>query len=148
MFEMFNKDGLFAIRLKDKDVVFDTAQGCIEAGLKVGKIEGAGEYEIGEATITGYDRGGAGVAYRVNIGEVSIGVLGAIDEELDDFGMVDYLVSSVAKAVQEVDPKAVVALAGAEEMAKVLDVAPVTEKKIKVKNKMSVPVTLTLYQLV
>ena len=135
---------MFEIESKDQDeIVFTTAKKnvirvnvgdfTIDAGLKVGKIEGPGEFEIGEATIRGVAVKEKTI-YDVEINGVHVGVIGGIEEGLDDLGVADILCTSSVRAVREIEPKMVVAMGNVDGIVAELKMTPRMEKKLKIKN--------------
>jgi len=142
---------MFDIESKDPDeIVFTTAKknvirvniadSTIEAGLKVGKIVGPGEFEIGEATIRGIAVKEKTI-YDVEISGVHVGIVGGIEEGLDDLGVADILCTSSVRAVREVEPKMVVAMGNVDGMVAELKMTARLEKKLKIKNVESLPTT-------
>jgi hypothetical protein len=148
MFELETKDnGVVGIVLKKNEVLINVAQSTVSADLKVGEIKGAGEFEIGEAAINAIEVSSGKVIYRVNISGIVIGVIGGIEDGLDDLGPVDILATSSAKAVVSVEPKMVIAMENAEEIAKAMNVDMKFEKKVKIKNEASLPASLEVFRL-
>lgn len=143
--ELKNSDEL-VIRAKEKVVNVNVAQSTIEAGLKVGALRGAGEYEIGDIVIAGIAVEG-GVMYRANIDGVKLGLVhGAVKaEELDELGPIDILCTDNTKIVSIVEPKIVVPM-GNMDFAEIKAEVKM-EKKLKIKNSTSLPTVLTIYKL-
>ena len=81
--ESKNQDEII-ITTKKTTIKFNVADSIIDANLSVGKIEGPGEFEIGEATIRGIATPSGKTIYDAEIGGVHVGVLGGIEECLDD----------------------------------------------------------------
>ena len=69
---------------KKTTIKFNIADAVIDAGLAVGKIAGPGEFEIGDATIRGIATESGKTIYDVEIGGVHTGIIGGIEENLDD----------------------------------------------------------------
>ena len=76
--------------------------------------------------------------YSVEIGGVHIGILGGIEENLDDI-VADILCTSSVRAVREIEPKLVVAMGNVDGMVSELKLTARTEKKLRVKNLDSLP---------
>lgn len=147
MFEIeLKKSDEMTIRAKEKVVNINVAQSKIDAGLRVGVLEGAGEYEIGDIVIGGVAVEN-GVIYRINVDGVKIGLVnGAVKaEELDELGPIDILGTNNAKIVSIVEPKIVIPM-GNMDFAEIKAEVKM-EKKLKIKNASSLPATLTIYKL-
>ncbi len=135
------------IKAKDRVVNINVAQSIVDAGLKVGVLEGAGEFEIGEIVITGVALKNKGVMYRIDVDGVKIGLVsdGVQTEELDELGPIDILGATEHKIVGIVEPKILIPM-GNMDFAEVK--APVNvEKKLKIKSQSALPSTLTIYKL-
>lgn len=134
------------IRAKEKVVNVNVAQSKIDAGLRVGTLEGAGEYEIGDIVIGGVAVE-SGVIYRANIDGVKLGLVkGAVKaEDLDELGPIDILGTDNPKIVSIVEPKIVIPM-GNMDFAE-LKAEVKMEKKLKIKNTSSLPAVLTIYKL-
>lgn len=134
------------IRAKEKVVNVNVAQSKIDAGLRVGSLDGAGEFEIGDIVIGGVAVEN-GVIYRMNIDGVKLGLVhGAVKaEELDELGPIDILGTDNAKIVSIVEPKILIPM-GNMDFAEVKAEVKM-EKKLKIKNTSSLPATLTIYKL-
>ena len=143
--ELKNSEEL-TIRAKEKVVNINVAQFVIDAGLKVGKLEGAGEYEIGDVMINAIAIS-SGVIYRIDVDGVKIGLVyaDAKAEDLDELGPIDILGTNSTKVVNIVMPKIVIPL-GALDFSEIKGEVKV-EKKLKIKNSSSLPSTLTIYKL-
>ena len=148
MFELESKDQ-DSITVKTSKVVatFDITEGVIDAGLEVGKIEGPGEFEIGDATIRGIDTGKGQTIYDVEVGGVHIGIIGPIEDGLDDLGIADILCTSSVRAVREINPKLVVAMGNVDGMVTDLKLTARAEKKLKVKKADNLPATVEVVTL-
>jgi hypothetical protein len=146
MFEISYHDGVCEIVTKRATINIDVARAEVEAGLNVGTIRGAGEFEIGEVTIMGIATA-EGVVYTAEDDGVRIGVIGGIEVGLDDLGPIDILVTSSVKAAKEVGPKVVIAADQVEKLAEELKVEAKYEKRLKIKSAASLPATLELYKL-
>ena len=141
MFEIESKSqDEITIITKKTTVKFDIASASIDAGLAVGKITGPGEFEIGEAAIRGIATESGKTIYDVEIGGVHIGIIGGIEENLDDI-VADILCTSSVRAIREIEPKLVVSMGNVDGMVSELKLAARTEKKLKVKNLDSLPTT-------
>lgn len=126
------------INTKKTTLKVDIATFTIDAGLDVGKITGPGEFEIGDATIRGVATASGKTIYNIEIGDVHLGILGGIEENLDDI-VADILCTSSVRAVREIEPKLVVAMGNADGMVSELKLSARYEKKLKVKNLDSLP---------
>ena len=143
--ELKNSDEM-TIRAKEKVVNVNVAQSKIEAGLRVGALSGAGEYEIGDIVIVGIAVE-SGVIYRANIDGIHLGLVkGAVKaEDLDELGPIDILGTDNAKIVSIVEPKIVIPM-GNMDFSEVKAEVKI-EKKLKIKNSSSLPTVLTIYKL-
>lgn len=142
MFEIESKDqDTISIITKRATINFNVADAEIDAGLGVGKIVGPGEFEIGEATIRGIATESKKTIYDVEIGGVHVGIIGGIEEGLDDLGVADILCTSSVRAVREIDPKLIVSMGNVDGMVAELKLSARMEKKLKVKNLESLPAT-------
>ena len=141
MFEIESKNpDEITISTKNTTIKFDVAEAMIDAGLAIGKITGPGEFEIGEVAIRGIATESGKTIYDAEIGGVHVGVLGGIEENLDDL-VADVLCTSSTRAVREIEPKLVVAMGNVDAMVTDLKLTARTEKKLKVKNLDSLPTT-------
>ncbi len=134
MFELeLKKPEELSIKCKDRVINVNVAQSTISAGLAVGAIKGAGEFEIGDATVTGIAVGGGKVIYRIEIGGVAIGVVGegVKVENLDELGPIDILGASDAAIVGVVEPKIVIAMGN-------MDIAALKTASIKVEKRLRI----------
>ena len=125
---------------KKTTIKFNIADGIIDANLPVGPIKGPGEFEIGDATIRGVATESGKTIYDVEIGNVHTGIIGGIEENLDDI-VSDILCTSSVRAVREIEPKLVVSMGNVDGMVSELKLTARTEKKLKVKNLDSLPAT-------
>ena len=121
-------------------VNFNISEYEIDADLAVGKIKGPGEFEIGDVAIRGIAVGEK-VIYDAEVGGVHVGIVGGIEEGLDDLGMSDILCTSSVKAVKEVEPKLIVAMGNVDGMVTELKLSARTEKKLKIKKPEDLPTT-------
>lgn len=137
--ESKNQDEITFIT-KKSTVKINIADAVIDANLPVGKIIGPGEFEIGDATIRGIATESGKTIYDVEIGGVHVGVLGGIEENLDDV-VADILCTSSVRAIREIEPKLVIAMGNVDGMVSELKLTARTEKKLKVKNIDSLPAT-------
>ncbi len=139
MFEIESKSpDEIVITTKKGATKFNIADATIDAGLAVGKITGPGEFEIGDATIRGIMTKSKKTIYAIEIGGVHIGILGDIEENLDDI-VADILCTSSIRAIREIEPKLVVSMGNVDAMVSELKLTARTEKKLKVKNLESLP---------
>ncbi len=169
MFEIESKKPEeITITTKKKAVTINVAQFFVDAGLEVGPISGPGEYEIGDVAIraiatpvkgSSSEDGADGkvdgkrpelsgkTIYDVEVGGVHIGIIGDIEEGLDDLGMSDILCTSSVRAIREIEPKMVVATGNIDGMVSELKLTARTEKKLKIKNADSLPLSLEVVAL-
>ncbi|MFV0485099.1 MAG: hypothetical protein ACK5MU_02640 [Candidatus Saccharimonadales bacterium] len=135
-----------AIKAKDREIVINMVESTISAGLSVGSISGAGEFEIGEAMITAIATEGS-VMYRIEISGITIGVVGenVKIEELDDLGPIDILGTSDSKIISVIEPKIVIPMGNMDYSE--LKISINHEKKLKIKNSSSLPATTEIYKL-
>lgn len=139
MFEIESKTpDEIVISTKNAAVKFNVAEAVIDAGLSVGKITGPGEFEIGDATIRGVATESGKTIYDVEIGGVHVGIIGGIEENLDDI-VADILCTSSVRAVREIEPKLIVSMGNVDAMVADLKLTARTEKKLKIKNLDSLP---------
>ena len=139
MFEIVSKKPTeITIATKTITIKFDIEEAVIDAGLTVGKIKGPGEFEIGEATIRGIPTESGKTLYDVEINNVHVGIIGAIEENLDDI-VSDILCTSSVRAIREIEPKLIVAMGNVDGMVSELKLTARTEKKLKVKSLDSLP---------
>jgi hypothetical protein len=144
--ELKNPDEI-SIKAKDRTININAAKASISAGLAVGAITGAGEFEIGEAMITAIAIESGAVMYRIEIEGITIGVVGANVkvEDLDELGPIDILGTSDTKVVGVVEPKIIIPM-GNMDFSELK--APVKiEKRLKIKNTSSLPSTPEIYKL-
>jgi len=144
--ELKNPDEI-SIKTKDRIINVNVAQSTIMAGLAVGTIKGAGEFEIGETTINGVATGLGGVIYKIEIGDMSIGVIGSEvkNEDLDELLPIDILGTSVSSVVGVVQPKIVIPM-GNMDFAE-LKASVKIEKRLKIKNAAALPAVMEIYKL-
>lgn len=141
MFEIESKDQDEIIIITKKTTIkFNIADASIDAGLAVGKITGPGEFEIGDASVRGILTEGGKTIYDVEVGGVHVGIIGGIEENLDDI-VADILCTSSVRAIREIEPKLIIAMGNVDGMVTDLKLTARTEKKLKVKNLDSLPVT-------
>lgn len=140
MFEIESKNpDEVTIITKKTSITFNIAEAVIDAGLMVGKISGPGEFEIGEATIRGIPTESCKTLYDVEIGGVHVGIVGPIEEGLDDLGVADILCTSSVRAVREIEPKLVVSMGNVDSMVAELKLSARNDKRLKVKSLDSLP---------
>ncbi|MBQ3353310.1 hypothetical protein IJG89_03150 [Candidatus Saccharibacteria bacterium] len=141
MFEIESKNPEeITITTKKTSIKFNIADAIIDAGLPVGNITGPGEFEIGDATIRGVATESNKTIYDVEISGVHVGIIGGIEENLDDI-VADILCTSSVRAIREIEPKLIVSMGNVDAMVSELKLSARTEKKLKVKNLDSLPVT-------
>ena len=141
MFEIESKNqDEIIITTKKTTIKFNISDAIIDAGLSVGKITGPGEFEIGDVTIRGVMTESRRTIYDVEIGGVHIGIVGGIEEGLDDI-VADILCTSSVRAIREIEPKLIVAMGNVDGMVSELKLSARTEKKLKIKSLDSLPVT-------
>lgn len=139
MFDIESKNpDEITITTKKTSIKVNIADSIIDAGLSVGKISGPGEFEIGEATIRGIPTESGKTIYDVEVGGVHVGVLGNIEESLDDI-IADILCTSSVRAIREIEPKLIVSMGNVDGMVSELKLTARTEKKLKIKNLDSLP---------
>ena len=139
MFELESKKPEeIIITTKKTTIKVNIDDSTIDANLQVGKIEGPGEFEIGEATIRGIPTESGKTIYDVEVNNVHVGVIGAIEENLDDL-VADILCTSSIRAIREIEPKLIIAMGNVDGMVSELKLTARTEKKFKVKNLDSLP---------
>jgi len=135
------------VKCKDRTINVNVAQSTISAsGLDVGKIKGAGEFEVGEVTMVGLPLG-SGIMYRMEIGGVKIGLVGNLEksDELDELGPVDILGAFDPKVVGVVEPKIVIPMGNMDYMDLKAEVK--VDKKLKIKNENSLPSVMEIWKL-
>jgi hypothetical protein len=148
MFEIDKADdNEVRIVTKNTKVTVNVTEGTVDAGLEVGKIEGPGEFEIGDVTIRGVQTDSKKTIYDLEIGGTHVGVIGGIEENLDDI-VADVLCTSSVRAVREIEPKMVVSMGNIDGMVTDLKLAAKSEKKLKVKNLDTLPKALEVLAIV
>ena len=139
MFEIESKNqDEIIISTKKTTVKFNVADAIIDAGLAVGKITGPGELEIGDVSIRGVATESGKTIYDAEIGGVHVGIIGSIEENLDDI-VADILCTSSVRAIREIEPKLIVSMGNVDGMVSELKLTARNEKKLKVKNLDSLP---------
>lgn len=139
MFELESKNqDEITISTKKTTIKFNISDYTIDANLPVGKIEGPGEFEIGDATIRGIATESGKTIYDVEIGGIHTAIIGGIEENMDDY-VADILCTSSVRAIRELEPKLVIAMGNVDSMVADLKLTARTEKKLKVKNLDSLP---------
>ncbi len=143
MFELESKSPeTIAIKTSTKQIAINFVEGTIAADLGVGVISGPGEYEIGEVSILGVPvMNNTKTIYDVSVSGVRIGILGDIEEGLDDIGVSDILCTSSVRAIREIGPKLIVATGNVDGMVAELKLSAHTEKKLKIKRAEDLPTT-------
>ena len=148
MFELESKNpDVVTITTKKTSVTFNVAEYTISGNLSVGAIHGPGEFEVGDVTIRGIGLEGGRTIYDAEVGGVHIGIIGGIEEGLDDLGVSDILCTSSVRAIREIGPKLVVSMGNVDEMVSELKVTARTEKKLKVKSLEALPTALEVVVL-
>lgn len=148
MFELESKNpDVVTITTKKTSVTFNAAEYTISGNLSVGAIHGPGEFEVGDVTIRGIGLEGGRTIYDAEVGGVHIGIIGGIEEGLDDLGVSDILCTSSVRAIREIGPKLVVSMGNVDEMVSELKVTARTEKKLKVKSLEALPTALEVVVL-
>jgi len=183
-----NLEALGLKDVKDKNVInLATERRFLPGNIPEDSVilEGPGEYEVGPYTIRGIAAGrmldggsGANVTiYRIEIGDVIVGVLGNISSELNDdqleaLGVIDILITPIGgggytldatdaiKVIKAIEPKAVVPIHYANNALKYEVPQETSERferefeatveelaKLKVKGAISLPAVLTVYKL-
>ena len=141
MFEIESKTpDEITIITKKTTIKFNIADAIIDAGLAVGKISGPGEFEIGDATIRGIATESGKTIYDVEVGGIHTGIIGGVEENLDDI-VADILCTSSVRAIREIEPKLIISMGNVDGMVADLKLTARTEKKLKVKNLDSLPAT-------
>ena len=134
MFELESKKpDEITLTTKKTTIKFNIADSTIDANLPVGKIEGPGEFEIGDATIRGIATSSGKTVYDVEVGGIHTAIIGDIEENLDDY-VADILCTSSVRAIREIEPKLIVAMGNVDGMVSELKLTARTEKKLKIKN--------------
>ncbi len=140
MFDIESKNpDVVTITTKKTSVTFNVAEYTISGNLAVGAIHGPGEFEVGDITIRGIGIEGGRTIYDAEVGGIHVGIVGGIEEGLDDLGASDILCTSSVRAIREIDPKLVVTMGNVDGMVSELKLTARTEKKLKVKNFDSLP---------
>ena len=148
MFEIESKNpDTITITTKKTSVTFNVAEYTISGNLAVGAIHGPGEFEIGDVTIRGIKVPSGRTIYDAEIGGVHVGIIGGIEEGLDDLGVANVLCTSSVRAIREIDPKVVISMGNVDGMVSELKVSAKAEKKYKVKSLESLPTTLEVVAL-
>jgi hypothetical protein len=141
MFEIESKNqDEIVIATKKTTIRFNIAEAFIDAGLAVGRINGPGEFEIGDVTIRGIATESGKTIYDAEIGGIHIGILGSIEEGLDDI-VADILCTSSIRAIREIEPKLIISMGNVDAMVSELKLTARYEKKLKIKNLESLPTT-------
>ena len=148
MFEIESKNpDVITITTKKTSVTFNIAEYTISGNLSVGAIHGPGEFEVGDVTIRGIALTEGKVIYDAEVGGVHVGIIGGIEEGLDDLGVANVLCTSGVRAIREIDPKVVIAMGNVDGMVSELKVSARVEKKYKVKSLDALPVALEVVAL-
>ncbi|MDR3298042.1 MAG: MBL fold metallo-hydrolase [Candidatus Nomurabacteria bacterium] len=144
--ELKNPDEI-SIKTKERSIDINIERSTISAGLSVGAISGAGEFEIGDAMITAVAVGSGSVMYRVELYGITVGVIGlnVKIEELDDLGPIDILGTSDSKVAGVIEPKIIIPM-GSMDYSE-LKASIIHEKKLKIKNASSLPPITEIYKL-
>lgn len=148
MFEIESKrPDEITITTKKTSVTFNVTEYTISGNLSVGAIHGPGEFEVGDVTIRGIALTEGKVIYDAEVGGVHVGIIGGIEEGLDDLGVANVLCTSSVRAIREIDPKVVIAMGNVDGMVSELKVAAKAEKKYKVKSLDALPMALEVVAL-
>ena len=148
MFEIESRNqDVITIATKKTSVTLNVADSTISGNLSVGEIHGPGEFEVGDVTIRGIAVNEGRVIYDAEVGGVHVGVIGGIEDGLDDLGVSDVLCTSSVRAIREIDPKVVIAMGNVDGMVSELKVTARAEKKYKVKSLDSLPMALEVVVL-
>ena len=140
MFDIESKNpDEITIATKKTTITFNITEAFIDAGLAVGKISGPGEFEIGDVSVRGIATESGKTIYDVEIGGVHTGIIGGIEENLDDI-VADILCTSSVRAIREIEPKLIVSMGNVDGMVSDLKLTARTEKKLKIKSLDSLPV--------
>lgn len=137
--EIKNQDEI-TISTKKTSVKIDIADSIIDGNLSVGQIKGPGEFEIGDISIRGIATESGKTIYDVEVGGIHVGIIGGIEENLDDI-VADILCTSSVRAIREIEPKLIVSMGNVDGMVTDLKLTARTEKKLKIKNIDSLPAT-------
>ena len=132
------------LKTATKTITINIAESTVEAGLTVGALRGPGEFEVGEATIRalGVGENKAQTIYDVEIGGTHVGIVGGIEDGLDDLGISDVLCTTSVRAVREISPKLVIAMGNVDGMVTELKLTARTEKKLKIKSADALPAAM------
>jgi len=149
MFEIESrKPEEITVKTATKTITFNMDESTISADLVVGELKGPGEFEVGEVTIRGISvLNNTKTIYDVIISGVHIGIIGGVEEGLDDLGISDILCTSSVRAVREISPKLVVATGNVDGMVTELKLTARTEKKLKIKKADDLPLALEVVVL-
>ena len=141
MFEIESKKpDEIAIITKKTTIKFNLADFTLDANLPVGEIKGPGEFEIGDVGVRGIATPSGKTIYDVEIGGIHTGIIGGIEENLDDI-VADILCTSSVRAIREIEPKLIISMGNVDGMVSELKLTARTEKKLKIKNADSLPTT-------
>ena len=148
MFEIESKNfDEITIKTAKTAVSINVAQSEVDGGLSVGKIKGPGEFEIGDLSIRGIGvMNNEKTIYDIQVNGIHVGIIGGIEEKLDDI-VADVLCTSSVRAVREISPKLVVAMGNVDGMVAELKLSARAEKKIKVKNIDNLPPSMEVVVL-
>ena len=144
--ESKNQDEITIITKKTK-LTINISDFFIDASLGVGKIFGPGEFEIGDISVRGIAIDGGRTIYDIESGGVHVGVIGGIEDGLDELDVSDILCTSSARAIREIEPKMVIAMGNIDGMVAELKLTAKVEKRIRVKNADSLPTAMELVAL-
>lgn len=149
MFEIESqKPEEITIKTATKAITINMDESTILADLPVGELKGPGEFEVGEATIRGISvLNNTKTIYDVVISGVHVGIVGGVEEGLDDLGISDILCTSSVRAVREISPKLVIATGNVDGMVTELKLTARTEKKLKVKKADDLPLAMEVVVL-
>lgn len=148
MFEIESKNSdVITITTKKTSVTFNVSEYAISGNLSVGKIYGPGEFEVGDITIRGIALESGRVIYDAEIGGVHVGIIGGIEDGLDELGVANILCTSSVRAIREIGPKVVIAMGNVDGMVSDLKVSARAERKYKVKSLEALPMALEVVAL-
>lgn len=135
--ESKNQDEII-ITTKKVSIRFNVQEAYVDGNLSVGRISGPGEFEIGDVSVRAIATTSGKTIYNIEIGGVHVGILGGIEENLDDI-VADILCTSSIRAIREIEPKLIVSMGNADVMVSELKLSARSEKKLKIKNLDSLP---------
>ena len=144
MFDISIKNQILSFLLKSVKFEIDPTATTISGINKIGSISGAGEFEIGEATIIAMPTSGTNISYRLSIGHITVGIILG-DDGMDDLGPIDILATNSEKAISYINPKIILPLSPLDYSTLKYEVK--TSDKLRIKNESSLPATPEIYVL-